>query len=431
MKKLITISLLVMLMLATGVLSYDIQFINGTPVNNSQLPVNNGNVFFGIETNDTITSANLWIDGIDKGNMAFAGNQSTMSLNLIAMTDGTTHSWYPILNSIVGPTYWFIVNNIPLTPTGLTVVTSNESSVELNWNDNIEGDLAGYKLYRNGLLINQTTLLAYLDSGLITGTSYNYQVSAIDNIGQESALSGIIVGTAQDTTPPTTPAINPSSGSIINYSYVPVQISYTENVTLKIYSGGIMIANLGNGLNFNWAVNFTTEGTAFYKLKACDQYNNCLNTNYILTYDDGTVTPLNFTIIEGTFWISPEYFMVVDQTTAGGDIVLGMNLYYNNINDIRIMMSDLIGTAETLMVNEETQPFMFCNIDSEGYWDGTGYTYDIDNVVDFGQPGLDYCTDYDASDAVNTTVYVQIPIPTGTKSGDYNFGIDFNYNVTI
>jgi len=432
--RLSALSIMFALLMVVGVSAYDLSFIGETPANGSQIPVNDGNVFFGIETNDTITSANLWLDGIDQGVMVFVGNQSTMTLDLSGLTDNTTHSWYPILNSIVGPTYYFTVNNIPATPTGLVVFANDETSVMLDWDDNVEGDLLGYRLYRDSVLIaDETTLPAgttmYGDIGLITGTTYVYQVSAVDTVGQESSLSGPVNGVAQDTTPPTAPVITPPSGTTVNYSDVPINIQYTENVSLLVYSGGILIADLGYGDNIDWAVNFSMEQTLFYTFRGCDDYNNCLDTLYVLTYDDGAVVPLNFSIVEGTFWNEPRYFMVVDETQAGGDIVLGIEMYFNNINDIRIRMSDLVGPT-TLQVNEDTQPFVFCNANAGGYWDGTGFISYVDDVIDFGEPGLDMCVDNDPSDAVNTTMYVQIPIPESAPSGSYDFSVDFNYNVT-
>jgi len=434
MKKLGVIGVLIALLVASGVSALDIVFVGETPLNDSQLPVNNGNVFFGIETNETITSANLWLNGIDQGSMAFVGNGSTMSLDLSVLTDGSTNYWYPILNSIVGPTYQFTVNNVPATPTGLSVLTNDETSVNLDWNDNIEVDLVGYRLYRDSALIaNESDLplgtSLYADNGLVTGTTYGYQVSAVDNIGQESPLSAVVNGIAQDTTPPVAPVVVPTSGSTVNYTDVPVVITYAENVTLNIYSGGVLMDSLGTSDVFNWAINFSTESTKIYTLTACDAYSNCLDTMYVLTYDDGAVTPLNFSIVEGTFWENPRYFMVIDETQAGGNIVMGIEMFFHNINDIRIRMSDLTG-PQTIEINEDSQPFMFCNAAGTGLWDGTGFTYDIDNVIDFGQAGLDACVDTDPSDAVNTTVYVQIPIPDGALSGNYDFSLDFNYNIT-
>jgi hypothetical protein len=89
----------------------------------------------------------------------------------------------------------------PNAPTGLTKTASTTSSISLSWNAStdpvIAGDatsgLAGYNIYRNGSFITEVTgLTNYTDSGLSAGTSYSYQVSAIDNSSNESAKASSV-----------------------------------------------------------------------------------------------------------------------------------------------------------------------------------------------------------------------------------------------
>jgi hypothetical protein len=85
----------------------------------------------------------------------------------------------------------------PSAPTGLTATAGN-GTVSLNWNDNIEFDLAGYNVYRsttsgggysklNGPLL---TASDYIDSNVINGTTYYYIVKAVDTSSNESSPSG-------------------------------------------------------------------------------------------------------------------------------------------------------------------------------------------------------------------------------------------------
>ena len=82
----------------------------------------------------------------------------------------------------------------------LTVNTPATSSVALTWNANTESDLAGYKIYRattSGgygapiatLQGNATTFTA---SGLQTGTTYFFVITAYDSAGNESPHSNEI-----------------------------------------------------------------------------------------------------------------------------------------------------------------------------------------------------------------------------------------------
>ncbi|MDX2472204.1 MAG: endonuclease [Candidatus Krumholzibacteria bacterium] len=90
----------------------------------------------------------------------------------------------------------------PAAPTGFTA-TAGDGSIDLNWGDNAEGDLAGYTVYRgttatgpynsvNGTLLSVSQ---YTDSGLTNGTTYYYVVTASDLSTNESGSSAEAGGT--------------------------------------------------------------------------------------------------------------------------------------------------------------------------------------------------------------------------------------------
>ena len=85
----------------------------------------------------------------------------------------------------------------PAIPTGLAVTSTGSASLGLQWQastDNAGGSgLAGYDVYRNGVLVGGTASLAYTDSALLPGTSYTYAVRARDNAGNVSAQSAPVV----------------------------------------------------------------------------------------------------------------------------------------------------------------------------------------------------------------------------------------------
>ncbi|HKL21755.1 MAG TPA: DNRLRE domain-containing protein, partial [Tichowtungia sp.] len=84
----------------------------------------------------------------------------------------------------------------PAAPTGLAATASAGSAVSLDWNDNAEGDLAGYSVYRSttsgdayseiatGLIASET-----IDNSVSNSTTYYYVVTATDTSGNESAES--------------------------------------------------------------------------------------------------------------------------------------------------------------------------------------------------------------------------------------------------
>lgn len=81
----------------------------------------------------------------------------------------------------------------PSAPVGLTATAGNQL-VNLTWNPNTEGDLAGYHVYQGGAKITAAliTSLSHQVTGLINGATYTFQVSAVDVSGNESKLSSAV-----------------------------------------------------------------------------------------------------------------------------------------------------------------------------------------------------------------------------------------------
>jgi hypothetical protein len=89
----------------------------------------------------------------------------------------------------------------PAVPSGLTVLASAES-IELTWERNTEVDLAGYHVYRavaGGKFERIAEMLAapsFNDRKFDAGKRYRYTVSAVDQVGNESAPSSPVEVTA-------------------------------------------------------------------------------------------------------------------------------------------------------------------------------------------------------------------------------------------
>jgi rhamnogalacturonan endolyase len=87
----------------------------------------------------------------------------------------------------------------PSAPFNLTALALNDT-VKLQWNKNVEADLAGYNLYRsevtegNLIKLNIEWLVDnnYVDSVVINDTTYYYAVTAVDTLNNESRFSDII-----------------------------------------------------------------------------------------------------------------------------------------------------------------------------------------------------------------------------------------------
>jgi endonuclease I len=95
-------------------------------------------------------------------------------------------------------------NTPPAAPSGLGATAGN-ATVNLNWADNTETDLAGYHVFRatvNGgpyaqITATLLTVSAYTDSGVSNGTTYYYVVRAHDIAGNQSPNSAQVSATPQ------------------------------------------------------------------------------------------------------------------------------------------------------------------------------------------------------------------------------------------
>jgi len=88
----------------------------------------------------------------------------------------------------------------PPVPAGLAAVVST-ASIELVWEPSAAPDLAGYRIYRAAgaapfeKLAETREAPNYSDAKIESGKSYRYAVTAFDNAGNESAMSGPVTAT--------------------------------------------------------------------------------------------------------------------------------------------------------------------------------------------------------------------------------------------
>lgn len=93
----------------------------------------------------------------------------------------------------------------PSVPTGLVVVTVTTTSVDLSWNastDNVA--VTGYKVYTDGSTPIMVTGTGTTISGLSANMGYDFTVSAIDAVGNESSQSSAVSATTDSGSTTTT-----------------------------------------------------------------------------------------------------------------------------------------------------------------------------------------------------------------------------------
>ncbi|MFT3782576.1 MAG: hypothetical protein QM790_11230 [Nibricoccus sp.] len=83
--------------------------------------------------------------------------------------------------------------NAPSIPTGLSGSASSATAILLTWTPSTDDvSVVRYNVYRNGVQVGTSSTASYSDTGLQSGTAYNYTVSATDTSNNTSAQSGSI-----------------------------------------------------------------------------------------------------------------------------------------------------------------------------------------------------------------------------------------------
>ncbi|MCA0144387.1 fibronectin type III domain-containing protein [Blastococcus sp. LR1] len=88
----------------------------------------------------------------------------------------------------------------PATPTGLTT-TTGEGRIPLSWTANSESDLAGYRVFQDGVEIATVTGTGYVATGLTNDVTYSFSLVAVDTHGNRSLASAAVPGTPRDLAP--------------------------------------------------------------------------------------------------------------------------------------------------------------------------------------------------------------------------------------
>ena len=131
-----------------------------------------------------------------------------------------------------------IDSSAPATPLGLTINLLN-SQIEIRWDLPEDDDTAYYRIYRKtdtdskfSLIKDNHKYLNYYDTNIELGVNYTYCISAVDSMGNESAMSSeVIGGIADDNVIPEIISIYPENGAVLETSQI-VGISAKDNYKL-------------------------------------------------------------------------------------------------------------------------------------------------------------------------------------------------------
>ena len=101
-----------------------------------------------------------------------------------------------------------IIDETPAPPTGLTVVSTADGTIELVWEPSRSEAVTGYEITRVGRSITERFAVddtGYLDSGLADGDVYTYSVAAVGPGGTSARSDSVTARVGIDENPPSVP----------------------------------------------------------------------------------------------------------------------------------------------------------------------------------------------------------------------------------
>lgn len=126
----------------------------------------------------------------------------------------------------------------PTTPGNVSATPNAANKVTVKWSastDNV--GIAGYRILRNKVIVGQVNATEYVDSAVLPGTAYSYQVVAYDNAGNSSNPSGAVDIKTQnvaDSQPPAAPA-NVKAAAISPNQINLTWTASTDNIGVAAY----------------------------------------------------------------------------------------------------------------------------------------------------------------------------------------------------
>jgi fibronectin type 3 domain-containing protein len=113
-------------------------------------------------------------------------------------------------------------------PSGVSATAQDSSSIMISWNS--VSDASYYKIYRDNYYIDTAYNTYYTDYGLVAGTQYSYQVSAVNNSSVEGNKSAPVNGIPYD--------VNSVIG-LVTYSWYDNTLSAGEYHYYKFYANDV------------------------------------------------------------------------------------------------------------------------------------------------------------------------------------------------
>ncbi|MDD3097391.1 MAG: C10 family peptidase, partial [Candidatus Cloacimonetes bacterium] len=220
----------------------------------------------------------LWSTLVPPQGIVLLGYELWRNGNLLIFTEGSTYSdmnlpngeysyyvkvIYDDAESIPSNTYSTTIE-IPYPPQNL-IAEVDAADVSLSWQEPVNGPrtLSTYQIYRDGMLIGQSSELSYVDSAVPNG-SHTYHVTALYSIGGESPASNSVTVEVEVAYPPQNLQYLVSGDSVQLNWEAPVTAP-RELLNYNIYRDGTLI---GQSTDLQYTDSGLANGTYQYAVSA-------------------------------------------------------------------------------------------------------------------------------------------------------------------
>ncbi len=184
----------------------------------------------------------------------------------------------------------------PSVPTNLRVVTTTTSTVNLAWNASTDDmGVVGYYIYRGGIKVGSTSGTTYADNSRTPGTTYSYQVSALDTSNNESGKSATVSATTQPLTdnPPSIAITSPSAGATVSGT-TNINATATDDKGISkvdFYVDGIdLYSDTSAPFSYSWSTTRYTNASHIVRVRAYDTASQYADSSITVNVNNTTAT---------------------------------------------------------------------------------------------------------------------------------------------
>lgn len=346
----------------------------------------------------------------------------------------------------------------PTVPQSLAATAASSTQVNLSWNASADvggGVVAGYRVYRNGVLVISVTVTSYSDTGLTANTSYSYTVSAYDDAvpPNESAQSSPPVNVTTPIPPDTSPPTVPQGLSATPVSSTQIDLSWNASTDVgggivagyKVFRNNVLVMSVAGT---SYSDTGLTANTAYsYKVSAFDDAapaNESAQSSAVnaTTPAPPDTLPPSVPLSLSANAVSPSQVNLVwaASTDAGGGVVAGYKLFRNGT----LLATVTAGTShsDTTVAANTAYSYQVSAFDDAVSANESAQSSPAVNVTTPVDPGLPVAFNFTSTDVSAWTNVDDSGISSswqvvggkyqqGTDVGDQAFGTPFDQSYKL